>query len=177
MKKLERVFKSKTISNFIKIKTFNVYIACVFLYNSELWGVTATLENQIDAFQRRVLRYALGIQWPKKITNEKLMGITKAEPWSVTIKRRRLTFLGHVMRLHNNTPVKIALKESFSPYVNKTGRPANTWLATIRNDLKKGNINIDTKSRESFVLIENLTSDRTDWNNSKKEAHAILNIV
>ena len=96
------------------------------------------------------------------------MDITKAEHWSVTIKRRRLTFLGHIMRLHRNTPAKLALNECFKPCTNKQGRPAITWLRTIKNDLIKSNINIDLKSNESFVLLENLTYDWKTWNDSKK---------
>ena len=40
----------------LKIRTFNLYIASVFLHDSEFWAVTKTLEDNIDAFQRRLLR-------------------------------------------------------------------------------------------------------------------------
>ena len=35
MRKYDHVFKSKRISNALKIRTFNIYIASVFLYNTE----------------------------------------------------------------------------------------------------------------------------------------------
>ena len=113
MKKFEDIFTSTIISISVKIRTFNVYIASIFLYNTELWSVTPTMETQIDSFQRRILRYALGIKWPKVMSTNRLYELTKAEQWSKTIKRRRLTFLGHIMRLPRDTPIKESIGTLF----------------------------------------------------------------
>ena len=63
---------SRKISNAVKIRTVNAYVASVFLYNSELWTLTNKLENTVNTFQRRHFRKILGIHWPKKITNIEL---------------------------------------------------------------------------------------------------------
>ena len=97
MKALQPIYKSKHISLMLKVRTFQAYGASIFLYNSELWTLTKTLEDKIDAFQRRQLRYALGIFWPRIISNDELYEITNVEPWSKTIKRRRLNWLGHLL--------------------------------------------------------------------------------
>ena len=39
-KTLNKMFDSRKISNAVKIRTFNAYVASVFLYNSELWTLT-----------------------------------------------------------------------------------------------------------------------------------------
>ena len=39
-KTLNTIFDSRKISNAVKIRTFNAYVASVFLYNSELWTLT-----------------------------------------------------------------------------------------------------------------------------------------
>ena len=105
MNKFEHIFKSKVVSIAIKIRTFNIYISSIFLYNSELWNMNTTTAKKIDEFHRRILRYAIGIKWPRKISTHRLYQLTKTEPWRITIKRRRLTFLGHIMRLPIETPV------------------------------------------------------------------------
>ena len=69
--------------------------------------------KSIDAFHRR-LHYALCIRWPRKVSNEKLYQISKAEPWSSIITKRRFTFLGHILRLHHDTPAKEALKTTIT---------------------------------------------------------------
>ena len=94
----------------------------VFLYNSELWGLNKTKSNQIDSFQRNLLRKVLNIKWPKQITTEALYELTKVEKWSHKIKKRRLTFLGHIMRLDRTTPVRIAFEEAVEQGRNKRGR-------------------------------------------------------
>ena len=109
MNKFTEIFDSKCVSNEVKVRTFNIYIGSVFLYNSELWGVSESDNKSIDAFHRRLLCRALGIRWPRKVSNEKLYQISKAEPWSSIIARRRFTFLGHILRLHD-TPAKEALR-------------------------------------------------------------------
>ena len=151
MQKFEKTFNSKIISNVVKVRTFNIYIASVFLYNSELWGLSKTDETEIDSFHRRVLRLALGVKWPRNLSNNKLLEITKAEPWSKMIQRRRFTFLGHVMRLHSDTPVRKALHICLQSSKNKVGRP------------KQYLNNPSTKT-----ILENLASDRMKWNELKK---------
>ena len=48
----------------------------------------------------------VNIKWPRKVSN-KLYGITKAENYSLAIKRRRFSFLRHVLCLYiKDTPIK-----------------------------------------------------------------------
>ena len=118
-KTLNNIFDSRKISNAVKIRTFNAYVASVFLYNRELWTLTKKLENTVNTFQRRHPRKILGTHWPKKINIIELYTKTKTEEWSTTIQRRRLNWLDHLMTLHPETPARLALAE----YLRKVKRP------------------------------------------------------
>ena len=83
-------------------------------------------------------------------------------------KRRRLTFLGHILRLHHDTPVRKLLNECIKESSNKRGRPANTWLRTIKTDLATGNIFINLNDPNTINTLEALASDRKEWNICKK---------
>ena len=72
------------------------------------------------------------------------------------------------MRLPIETPVRQALNICFEYHTNKQCRPTNTWIRTIKEDLKKGNINLDLKNPASVIILENLASDRKGWNVLKK---------
>ena len=76
-KQQEKIFNSNKISLKIKLRCFNTYISSIFLYNSCLWTITKSLEQQIDAFHRRLLRRILKIKWPRKITNDEVYEKTK----------------------------------------------------------------------------------------------------
>ena len=105
------VSQNKRLSTRTKVRAFEACIAPIFLYNSELWTLTKTLENQIDSFHRRILRsHVLNIRWPKIVKNEDAYGKTKIEPWSKTIEKKRIKWFGHLMRLDENTPAQKVLR-------------------------------------------------------------------
>ena len=102
-KTYENILKSRKISEKVKIRIFETYLESVFMYNSEIWTLTKTLEDKIDSFQRKQLRRTLGIIWPRKIDNKTLYERTKQKPWSVRIFRCRISWLGHLLRLPKDT--------------------------------------------------------------------------
>ena len=113
MKENSHVYNSNYLTLSQKIRHFIVFAECICLYNCVLWTTTKTINDSIDAFHRRQLRYALGIQYPRVITNEQLYDVTKCEPWSIVTERRRLSWLGHLMRLNPETPARQSFKEAF----------------------------------------------------------------
>lgn len=161
MKNHKHIYHSKLISLKLKIRHFNCFQESIFLYNCSLWTLTQTLSKSIDAFQRKQLRYALGIVYPKKISNNDLYTVTKAVPWSQTIKQRRLRLLGHICRLPEDTPARQALKEALAPTKRGRGRPKTTWLDLTKKDL----IELGICPTADFNNIITLANDRDAWRN------------
>ena len=121
------------------------------------------INDSIDAFHRRQLRYALGIQYPRVITNEQLYDVTKCEPWSIITERRRLSWLGHLMRLNPETPARQCFKEALRPVKRKPGRPPMTWITTIQQDLSKRDIHINLRDISAIEKLESMCHDRVGW--------------
>ena len=176
LKAFDFIFNSKRIGIDLKIRTFNVYSASIFLYNSELWTLTETQENEIDSFHRRLLRKVINIRWPKIISNNDLYEKVGVEKWSVTIRRRRLNWLGHLMRLDEGTPVRKALLESLTDVKRKVGRPQLTWIKAIEKDLASVGIDIDvygeTPERTVQKLVD-LTENRKEWRDIVRDIMAV----
>ena len=126
--------------------------------------MTKTLNKEIDAFQRHQRRYVINVAWPQKISNEKVYEITNVIPWHERIEKRRLSWLGHLMRLDPETPARIALKEAMKPTQRKRGRPPATWLSVIQNDLNKRNIDIHIANTNAISQLERLARDRDTCN-------------
>ena len=167
MKAFEHIFKSKRISISLKIRTFNTYCASIFLYNSELWTLTGTLEKEIETFHRKLLRITIDFKWPKVVSNEKLYQLTSDTKWSTIIKKRRLNWLGHLRRLDETTPVRKALYESVRDNKRKIGKPNLTWIKLIEKDRSSINIHLNiTKSTAEEIegKLKEITWNRNEWN-------------
>ena len=134
---LQKCFESKHVSEEIKLRLFTTHLESIFLYNSELWTMTKSNEEQIDSYHRRQLRKVIGIRWPNKINNKDLYERTKVTPWSIKILKRKISWFGHLLRLDENTPAKKALKEFCKETQTPRGRPKTTWLQTVINDIKE----------------------------------------
>ena len=139
---LKYIFENKRVSQDVKMRLFNSHLTSIFLYNSELWTVTKQLENTVDVFQRNILRKILDIKWPKKISSEKLYETTKITNWSKTIKKRRLQWYGHLLRLPEETTAKAALREARKYAPKPRGGQKLTWLKLVDKDLENINIKV-----------------------------------
>ena len=155
MKKLYNIWEDRHLSLKYKIRIFESMVKPIFLYNSQLWGTNDTINGQINAFQRRLLRMVLNIKWPNKISNDELYNIFKYENWSKVIGYMRMKWLGHVFRLNGNTPARIAIEEARRRVKKPSGRSKTNWLKTILEQLETININIDD--------VENLAQNREQW--------------
>ena len=100
----------------------------------------------------------------RNISNNELYARTKCEPWSEIIRGRRLTWLGHLMRLHPETPARKALKEYLRKVKRPQGRPKTTWMQTVRQDLTSIGIKLDlSKEAQTLKRLSELTHDRKNW--------------
>src|SRR5207244_5476442 len=115
--------ETKQLSLKVRMRLFNAYITSIFMYNSELWTITKKLENVINVFQRNLLRKILKIKYPDTIRNSVLYKKTKEVPWSKKIRIRRLRWCGHLLRLPDKAPAKIALNEIIK--VDKVNKRSN----------------------------------------------------
>ena len=109
--KLKNILENKSRSMKTKIRILKFYIDSVFLYNPELWNLTKLLVKEIDIFQRGVIKKIFNIHWQDKITNVELYRRYEPKPRTDVIKEHRMKWHGHLLRLNEKTPVRIALKK------------------------------------------------------------------
>ena len=120
-----------------RMRIFRAYVTSVFMYSSELWTINKERENEINMFQRKLLRMILKIHWPYKIRNDTVYERTGEIEWSKKIEEIRMKWLGQMLRLPENTPAKLALKESLRPVKRPRGRQKDTWNTIINRQLKE----------------------------------------
>ena len=129
---LQNLFHSHKLTIKTKVGIFEAYVSSVFLYNSELWVLDKNLGNKIDSFHKRMLRKGLKIKWPIIMKNEEVFHITNVVKWSATIRKRRLPWLGHLLRLEESTLARIALREACKVVKGTVGRHKLTWIELVK---------------------------------------------
>ena len=113
-------------------------------------------KNSIDAFHRRLIRTnVLNVKWPKIVTNEQVYTRTNIQPWSIIIEKRRLRWFGHVTRMSPLTPAKQALEYAHQKYKKHVGRPKQSWIKTMTNQLN----NINLTWEQAYAIAQ----DREKW--------------
>ena len=161
---LETILGNNQVSEAVRLRIFKVYIESIFLYNSELWTLTKTLENTIDSFQRRILRKVIHVKWPRTINNQELYERTHMTPWSITISKRRLSWFGHLLRLPTETPEKEAVQIYIKAAKRPTGRPKTAWLSIVLNDINNHSETKLTGDLNQVIdRLELICSDRMAW--------------
>ena len=170
MKTLEPLLKPHTVTIKTKLNLFKAYFRNIFLYKSELWTTTKAIADKIDSFQRKLLCQLMSVRWPKIVKNTELYEKTGVEKWSSIVKKRRLSWISHLLRLDEETPAKKALAEYLCKVKKKCGRRKTCWMDIVKSDFQYLDINDETKLQQ---YINVLTGDRKLWNTLTQ--HMMLN--
>ena len=65
----------------------------------ETWSISAAMQKRLEATEMWFLRRMLKIPWTERISNERVLTIANVKRKLLqTIKKRKMSFLGHVMR-------------------------------------------------------------------------------
>lgn len=134
MAKLNKIWSSKNISFPTKITLYKALVLSILLYGCESWTMTAETTRRVQTFETKCYRRMLGISWKDHKTNDFVRAqITSRagpqEPLLVLVKRRKLTWFGHVTR-HNSLP-KTVLQGTLEGG-RRRGRQVKSWMDNIK---------------------------------------------
>ena len=137
--RLRSVWKSNNCSSETKLRLYQSNVLSVLLYGSECWRMMERDSSRLAAFHTTCLRRIMRGFWPNKISNSRLLQVTKQEPMGTILKRRRWRWFGHTLRVYAGVYARTAL--TWAPEgTRRRGRPRNTWRRTILRELKKAGI-------------------------------------
>ena len=129
-----------------------VYTSCVrsLIYGSETWPMKVEHEAKLDRNEMSMLRWMCGFNLKDNKKNTEVRGLLGLDPVSLTIKRGRLRWFGHVERKDDADWLKGCMKMEIEG-TQQRGRPRKTWWDCV---------NADT---ESFGLSREDAQDRDYW--------------
>ena len=127
--KLSGVWKSSILRKSTKIRIFNSNVIAVFLYGCKSWRMTKGDEAKRDTFQHKCLPRLLKTYWPMRVSNEEVSRKVNTETISELVRKRRWTWIGHVLRMDNSCLLRVALPRVL--------HYANELLLRVRLAVKK----------------------------------------
>ena len=173
LNKMDDILKRRKMVNIKKkLKLYNAQVKSVLLYNCATWGMSTKDTKEMDAFHRKQLRRVLGVKYPTTMRNSAVYKQTRTKPISVDITRSRWKLFGHLLRMKENTPARLAMKWYFQKPVGVKkyrGRKRTTIVTTINEDIKrtmKHNPNFDLKPLNSELDLRNVrvkATNRKHW--------------
>ena len=127
--KMRDVLTSKSLTLKTRKRLVRCYVLSTFLYSAETWTITTDMENKINAFEMWIYRRMLKISYQDHITNEEVLKRVNETPMLLKeIKRRKLQYLGHIIR---GDEIQKDLIEGKVEGTRKRGRPRSSWLGEI----------------------------------------------
>ena len=111
---------------------------CLLKLTANCSPFNASLENNIDGFQRKLLRACIfRIIYPKIMKNADVFHQTNETLQSKIVEKRQLRWLGHALCLPKQTSAKLALAYADRKYTKPRGRPKLTSLSKMKSNLRE----------------------------------------
>jgi len=123
MGRLSNVWQQSRLSLATKLRVYNSLVLSVLLYGCETWIILKTDERKLEAFHMLCQRRILRIRWFHRVTNAEVTSQTEQEDLTSHIRRRRAAVFGHVRRLPEEAPGRMAMRLAVDTQAG--GRPDN----------------------------------------------------
>ena len=127
------LFSRNDISISTKMRVYLASVRSVLLYSCESWTLTDLLSSHLEISEMSFLRRILGIKVAEHVSNVMIRDMCGVkECISTIIQRRRLTWLGHVLRMQEDRiPRQTFTDKRPSDWKRLSGRPRYTWDKVI----------------------------------------------
>ena len=157
--KLERLWRSSELPISTKIKLFHTTCVTILLYGCESWVLSQLMECKINAFATSSYRVMLNIKRRDHVSNTIIYSMTDTQPLVHCVKKWQLSFLGHVLRLSEEEPVRRYYLYIPPHGKRRPGRPRTSYQSYIKRLLRYDE---DDMSADQ---IATLAQDRCAWRN------------
>lgn len=130
--KMKTVLSNRDLQAELRIRVLRCYIFSILLYGAESWTLTKATSKKLEAFEMWAYRRILRISWVDRITNvEVLQRLGKNTEILNTIKKRKLEYLGHIMR-HERYRIMQLIMQGKIQGKRSIGRRKTSWLRNLR---------------------------------------------
>ncbi|KAG1683509.1 Serine/threonine-protein kinase MRCK alpha [Nymphon striatum] len=126
---MENILTSRNLKIGTKKRLVKCYIWSTLLYGAETWTLIKIMMTKIEAFEMWIHRRMLKISYTEHRTNEFILRKIEAKRSLMnTIKKRKCTYFGHIMRKEDGLQ-RLLLEGKIH---GRRGRPRTAWYHNIK---------------------------------------------
>jgi hypothetical protein len=130
--KFKPLLSNNSLNLEIREKFTRCYVWSVLLYGCETWTLNADIMNKIEAFEMWLYRRILKIPWTSRTRNEEVLRRMGHQRTLLNIiKRRKLEYLGHIIRGPRYEFLRLILNGKIEGK-KWIGRKKLSWLRNLR---------------------------------------------
>ncbi|XP_065318777.1 uncharacterized protein LOC135926773 [Gordionus sp. m RMFG-2023] len=145
-----KIWKASEISVFTRLRIFNSLIVPIALYGGDIWEAKKTEIRRLQSFINNCLRTIHGIFYPRVISNSNLWRKSTHTPVNITLRKRRIQLLGHVIRNSDNSLVHDAITWLYSYKGKQYTKYKSLWYYKTIKDIMDLNVNM-----KQFIRLNN----------------------
>lgn len=153
--KMSHLLCNRNLKLSTRCRLVRCYIFSVLLYGVEAWTLTQTLSKRLEAFEMWVYRRMMKISWTDRVSNNTvLQRMNKKLELLKTIKRRKLQYLGHIMRSDKYNLLRLILEGKIQGR-RRSGRRKTSWLQNLAEWFGAGNLELlrNATSRDKLATM------------------------
>ena len=131
--KMRGFFCNDNLSLKLRQRLIKCYVWSVLLYGCETWSLKVNIMNRLEAFEMWLHRRMLRIPWTDLVTNTEVLERARTKRELLTsIKMRKVSYLGHVMRGDKYHVLQLIIEGKIEGR-RGVGRKQMSWLRNIRD--------------------------------------------
>ena len=97
--KMKKVLCNKKLDVNLRVRMLQCYIWPIVFYGCEAWTIKEHMRQKLEALEMWFYRRMLQISWVQRVRNDEVLRrVKKSRELMKNIKRRKVAYLGHVLR-------------------------------------------------------------------------------
>ena len=167
----DNFFCRRRVDEHQKIRIYLAAVRPVLMYGCETMPLRKKDESKMEAFEMGCWRQMLAISYHDRITNEEVLRrLRNPSLCTDELRKRRLSYLGHVMRMGPERLARRALLAEPAANWKNSGGSRQTWRKVVFKDLEPLHLERVYRSRTLWwaddwknKILPDVCTDRPRW--------------
>jgi hypothetical protein len=157
--RMKKILCGRELSLQLRMRLVRCYVFSVLFYGVESWTLTENTLKRLEAFEMWVYRRMLRVPWVDRVRNEEILGRMGKETEVIrTVKVRKLSYFGHVMRHPETYGLLHLIIQGKIMGTRGPGRRRTSWLKNLRQWFRKSTSSL-FRAAVNKVMIANLIAN------------------